>query len=96
MDKEYTKWHIWKGPFICAVFVNNVIVYVVWWNYCMDNTIIFRNGTSAFKDCRTMEHVSVHDEWFIQVESWYNLKNVDVLTFLWKYSELKELLKLCI
>jgi len=30
----------------------------------MNNTIILRNGTSAFKDCRTIEQVSVLDQWF--------------------------------
>jgi len=66
MDKEYTEWHTWKGPFMCAVFVINVIIYVLCSNYSMDNTIVFRNGTSAFKDCRTIEQVSVHDQWLFK------------------------------
>jgi len=52
--------------YVCAVFMINVIVYVLCWNYNMDNTIIFRNGTSAFKDFRTIEQVSVHDQWFFK------------------------------
>jgi len=51
---------------MCAVFVINVIIYVLCSNYSMDNTIVFRNGTSAFKDCRTIEQVSVHDQWLFK------------------------------